>query len=235
MLSARCHIAPLALSCLALAAAPALAQQLPPGVTMPQPTEPEIFTLMGQYVRVGYNNTGYATLGYRAVQESVGEDWALLEVGLSMRRHTKDYTLKRDDLSIRIPDGTRVPLATQSDYAKAGYLRALNMRMRMINDSINYFPVDATQPCPIQFFGNPEGAFQLAYDQVTLNYQRGCVGRLYFHVPGGIKTGQYWLDIQFPGGPLQVPFRVLTKEEAKEFEKKWEQIKKMHDESYEQK
>jgi hypothetical protein len=220
---------------LALAASPALAQ-LPPGVTAPKPTVPEIFTLMGQYVRVAYNNAGFATLGYRGAQESVGEDWMLLEVGLTVRAPSKEVTLKREDLAIRIPDGTRIPLATQDDYAKAGYLRALNMRMRVMRDSINYFPADVRRPCTIQFFANTgQGGPQLAYDQVTLSTDRGCLGRLYFHVPGKIQTGQYWLDVSFGGNPLEVPFRILTKDEAKQFEKSWEDIKKAHDESYQQK
>jgi hypothetical protein len=215
---------------LAVSAGPALAQA--PQVTPPKPTVPEIFTLMGQFVRIAYNNEGFATLGYRAAQESIGEEWVLLEVGLTMRSPAKDYTLKREHLSIKTPDGSTIPLATQKQYAEAGYLRALNQRMRVMRDSINYFPVEATRPCTIQFFANlGQAGPQLAYDQVELSTTRGCVGRLYFHVPGGIKVGQHWLNVNFGESEVQVPFRILTKEEAKAFSKSWEDIKKAHDES----
>ncbi len=218
------------LSALAIAAGPALAQT--PQVTPPKPTVPEIFTLMGQYVRVAYNNQGFVTLGYRAVQESIGEEWALLEVGLTMRSPAKDYTLKREHLSIKTPDGSTIGLATQKEYAEAGYLRALNQRMRVMRDSINYFPVDASRGCSIQFYANLGGGGpQIAYDQVELSSNRGCVGRLYFHVPGGIKVGQHWLVVNFGESTVEVPFRTLTKEEAKQLEKSWEDIKKAHDES----
>jgi len=213
----------------ALVAHPATAQ-LPPGVEAPKPTVPEIFTLMGQYVRVAYNNEGFATLGYRMAQESVGEEWMLLEVGLTMRGSAKDVTLRRQDLSIKTPDGTTIGLASQKEYAEAGYLRALNMRTRVARDSINYFPVEASRACAIQFYANlGQPGPQLAYDQVELSSNRGCLGRVYFHVPGGIKIGQHWLNVKFGASEVQVPFRILTKEEAKQFEKSWEDIKKAHE------
>jgi hypothetical protein len=214
-----------AVACFLLGAgALATAQQT---VTPPQPTVPEVFTLMGQYVRVAYNNEGFATLGYRAAQGSVGEEWLLLEVGFTMRTG-KNYTLKREHLSIKTPDGTSIPLASQKDYSAANP-RALNMRAKVIRDSINYFPVDVTRGCGIQFFANMDQRPYLSYDEVELSKERGCVGRLYFQVPGGIKVGQHWLVVKFAESELQVPFRILTKEEAKEFEKSWQDIKKAHE------
>ena len=145
-------VAALALGLL-LGAGPASARAQTP-VVPPKPTVPEIFTLMGQFVRVAYNNEGFATLGYRAAQEAIGEEWMLLEVGLTMRSPAKNYTLKREHLQIKTPDGSTIGLASQKDYAEAGYLRALNMRMKVMRDSINYFPVEASRACSIQFFAN---------------------------------------------------------------------------------
>jgi hypothetical protein len=221
------------LACSLAALPPAAQAQLPPGVEAPKPTVPEVFTLMGQYVRVAYNNTGFATLGYKMAQESQGEEWMLLEIGLTVRGSSKDVTLKREDLSIKTPDGTEIPLATQKQFAEAGYLRALNTRARVVRDSINYFPVEATRGCAIQFFANLGGAGpQLAYDTVELSSTRACLGRVFFHVPGGIKVGQHWLNVNFGGSRVEVPFRILTKEEAKQFEKSWDDIKKAHEASY---
>jgi hypothetical protein len=203
-------------------------------VVAPKPTVPEVFTLMGQYVRVAYNNQGFVTMGYRTAQQSIGEEWVMLEVGLTMRSPAKDYTLKREHLSIKTPDGTKIPLATQGDYAGAGYLPAIENRAKVTHDPINYFPVDATRPCAIRFFTNPSERRGLAFDQVELSSTRGCVGRLYFRVPGGIKVGQHWLNVDFGESEVQVPFRILTKEEAKQFSKSWEDIKKAHEETYKQ-
>jgi hypothetical protein len=212
------------------AGAPGLAQQ---PVQTPQPTVPEVFTLMGKFVRVAYNNQGFVTLGYQIAQRSVGEEWMMLEVGLTMRSPAKDFRLKREHLSIKTPDGTVIPLATQSEFAKAGYLPALQQRAKVQRDSINYFPVDASRGCSMSFFANlGRGPRQLAFDEVELSYTRACVGRIYFHVPGGIKVGQHWLLVNFGESEVQVPFRILTKEEEKQFNDSWEDIKKAHEESY---
>lgn len=220
-----------ALLALALGVGPAAAQQ-PAMPQKPEPTVPEIFTLMGQYVRVAYNNHGFVTMGYRMAQEAIGEDWMLLEVGITLRAKNKNMKLTRKDISIRTPDGTVIPLATQQEYGKAGYLPALNMRAKVARDSINYFPPDASRPCAIQFFANLGGAGpQLSFDEVELSSDRGCLGRLYFHVPGKIQIGQHWLDVNFGESQVQVPFRTLTKEEAKAFQKSWEDIKKEHEKS----
>ena len=231
MTSARTLPVAVAALSVALSAQPGGAQDRPQ-VVAPKPTVPEIFTLMGQFVRVAYNNQGFVTLGYRAVQESVGEDWMLLEIGLTLRGDAKDWTLKREHLQVKTPDGTMIPLATQKEYAEAGYLRALNTRARVVRDSINYFPVEASRGCAIQFFANlGQAGPQIAYDQVELSTSRACLGRVYFKIPGGIKVGQYWLVVNFGDSEVQVPFRILTKEEEKEFKKSWEDIKKAHEES----
>lgn len=203
-------------------------------VKAPEPTVPEIFTLTGQFVRMAYNNEGYATLGYRVANDSVGEKWMLLDLGLTLRKGVKNQTITRGDISLQMPDGSTLPLASQEEFSKAN-LRALDARANMVHDSINYFPVSVTLPCRIGFFtdvGQP--ARGLAYDQVDLNFQKACVGRVYFNLPDGITTGQYYLNIKFATSALQVPFRILTKEEAKEFKKTWKDIKKEHDAQYKQ-
>jgi hypothetical protein len=217
----------------ALGAVTAMARQTAPQVVAPKPTVPEVFTLMGQYVRVAYNDQGFVTLGYQTAQESIGQEWILLEVGLTVRSPAKDYRLKREHFSLKVPDGATIALATQQEYGKAGYLRALNNRAKVQRDSINYFPVEASRPCPLQFFASLDGSGrQLAFDEVELSSERACVGRLYFHVPGGIKVGQHWLIVQFADGEVQVPFRILTKEEAREFSKSWQDLKKAHEATY---
>ena len=201
----------------------------------PQPTVPQIFTLQGQYVRLAYNNEGFATLGYRMVQQEVGKEWALLTVGLSLQEGVPNEKIKRSDLNIRTPDGKTIPLATQQEYQTAsGSLRGLNNRAKTVTDSINYFPVGAVHGCPIQFFADLDKR-GLAYDEVELSPQRGCLGRLYFHIPGGIQTGQYWLDVKFANSVVQLPFRVFTKEQEKEFKKEWEDIKEEHEAGYKKK
>ena len=138
--------------------------------------------------------------------------------------------MPRAAFSLQTPDGKTLPLPTQQEYMKAD-VRALNTRAQKFNDSINYFPVGQNRPCPLQFFANLSGP-GLARDTVERSTQRDCLGRLYFNIPGGIQEGQYFLNVKFAGSTVQVPFRVFTKEQAKDFAKQWEDLKKTHDASY---
>jgi len=198
---------------------------------MPQPTVPQIFTLMGQYVRLAYNNEGFATLSYRTAQMTQDQNWVLLDVGITLMKDVPDYTIKRENFNLKTPDGTMVPLASKADFNKAGGLRNLVNIANRFRDSIDYFPPTVSKGCTLYFFSKP-GA--ISYDQTELSWNRACVGRLFFELPGKVVPGQYWLYIDFAKSQVQVPFRILTKAEADEFSKSWEEIKKAHDEEYKQ-
>lgn len=208
------------------------AQDTIDGVEKPKPVVPEIFTIQGEFVRMAYNAEGFATLGYRTANNSQGQEWMLLEIGLTLVDPTDDQPFERNQLSLQLPDGSTVGLATQEEYNKAG-LQALDRRGNTVRDSINYFPRMANQACRIGFFADAAtGGRTLAYDQVTLSRRSACLGRIYFQIPGGIKTGQYYLNVKFKNSVVQVPFRILTEEEQKEFNKTWKDIKKEHEAEY---
>lgn len=201
-------------------------------VEVPQPTQPGLFTLKGEFARIAYNNEGWTTLGYRLANDSQGSDWLMLEVGITLRKPTKNQTLTRESFSIKLPDGSMVPLATQKEYNGAGYLRALNARANTIRDSINYFPVEANQACAMSFFSDPaKGLPNLSRDQFEISFRRACLGRLFFKLPEGkkIEPGQYWLYTDFAGSQVQTPFRIMTKEEQKFLKKNWKDLKKEHE------
>lgn len=207
---------------------PLLAQQ-PSPPPVPKPTVPELFTLQGEFVRMAYNNEGFVTLGYRTANYSIAQEWMLLEVGMTLRSGVKNCVLRRDALTLKTPDGKTVALATAKEYGSVD-LRGVQLMADAARDNISYFPSNAVRRCRIGFFGDLD-AGTLGYDQVELSDQSACLGRLYFHVPGGIKVGQHWLNVRFADSVVQVPFRILTKEEEKEFRKNWEGMKKEHDAS----
>jgi len=204
-------------------------------VPLPQPGVPQITTLEGNFVRVGYNNEAYVILGYQMAQRSIGEPWLMLEVGMTLMDKVKDQTLKRDVIALEIPNGTKVPLPTMEDYRKGeGEVQALQNRAKVQRDSINYFPVTASRPCRIGFFADLDQR-AVSSDQVELTSDRACLGRLYFHVPGGITTGQYWLDVKFAQTLVRVPFRIFTQDEEKLVSKNYKSIKKQVEEAFKKK
>ena len=96
--------------------APADVHAQAPTVKIPQAGVPQVMTLEGTYVRVAYNNEGYAIIGYRLANMSVGEEWMLLEFGTTLREGVPDYKLTRDALSLETPDGKTIPMATNHEY-----------------------------------------------------------------------------------------------------------------------
>ena len=215
-----------------LLALPLLAQE-PPKVQIPQPGVPQIMTMEGRYVRAAYNNEGYAILGYKLANLSVGEEWMLLEVGIALREGVPDYDLTRDAVSLDTPDGKTIPLPTIEEFRK-GDVRALQQRERVQRDSINYFPPNAYRACSIQFFTDVDSR-AMPWDKVELTNQRACLGRFYFPVAGKITYGQHWLNVKFAKSVVRVPFRILTKEEDKLLDKNFKDIKKQVDEAFRKK
>jgi hypothetical protein len=179
----------------------------------------------GTFVRIGYNDEGWATLGYRTANHSVGEEWMVLEVGLTLQQGVPGQTLKRSDIALLTPGRKVVSLASQEDFQEAGYLRALNRRASVARDAVDYFPASVRSACRLHFFANPTGDsdVRLARDVLDLASSRGCVGRLYFHLPDGIELGPYTLGVKFTHTMVRVPFRIMTSDEEKEFAKKWKE------------
>jgi hypothetical protein len=217
------------LVCLTLAAAAVRADE-PPKVKIPEPGVPQIMTLEGRYIRAAYNNEGYAILGYRCVNQSVGEPWMLLEIGVALRDGVPDYDLTREGISLETPDGKTIPLPDVQTF-RAANLAALEQRSKIQRDSINYFPPNAYKACRIGFFAELSQR-ALPWDKVELTNNRACLGRFFFEVPGGIQYGQYWLNVKFAKSLVRVPFRVFTKEENKTVEKHFNDIKKQVDAAF---
>ncbi|MFL6279259.1 MAG: hypothetical protein ACJ731_04050 [Vicinamibacterales bacterium] len=206
------------------------ARQEKPTVKIPEAGVPQVMTIEGLFVRAAYNNEGYAIIGYKTANMSVGDEWMLLEMGATLREGVSNYALKRDALSLDTPDGTKLPLASVDDYRKAN-LAALDNRAKVARDSINYFPPNAVQACRIGFFSDLSSP-AMSWNEVELSSTRGCLGRLYFKVPGGIKYGQHWLNVQFEKSLVRVPFRILTKDEEKLASKNYKDLRKQVQEAF---
>ena len=178
----------------------------------------------GRFVRAAYNNEAYVILGYQAANRSVGEDWLLLEVGITVREGVPDYRLKREHITLSTPDGKTLPLPSIDEFRRAN-TQALQSRAKVQRDSINYFPPNAHKACAMLFFPDLSDR-PMSYDEVEISQTRACLGRLFFQIPGGIQYGQHWLNVKFEKGVIRVPFRILTKDEEKFLSKNYGNIEK---------
>jgi len=218
------------LLCVGLVGAGSVVAQEPPKIKIPEPGVPQIMTMEGRFVRAAYNNEGYAILGYRLANLSVGEPWMVLDVGVSLRDGRPDFVMKRDALSLETPDGKTIPMATNVEFRESD-VRALEARAKLQRDAINYFPPNAHTACRIGFFSDLDSRAP-AWDQVEFTDQNACLGRIYFKVPGGIAYGQHWLNVRFADSLVRVPFRILTKEEYTLLDKNYKNIEKQVEEAF---
>jgi hypothetical protein len=183
--------------------------------------------MKGAYIRVAYNAEAWVVLGFQPANFFVGEDWMLLDVGITLLPGEENQNLAREDIKLLTPKGSVIAMATQEDYgAAAGVLKMLNKRANLQGESINYFPVGTTEPCRIGFFSNPTEESPMPYEKVELANGRACLGRLFFNIPGGTEYGQYWLLVQFDKGQLKVPFKVMTDKEARTNYKAYRKMEK---------
>ncbi len=217
----------------ALIAATCAITTLLPGNTAIAQENPEgkaHLSFPGEYVRRVQNDQAVVVLGYRTANASVGQEWLMVEISMTVLPD-HNMTLTRDDFWLTTPDGSRVDLATQEEFNKgSGSVRALDARANISRDSLNYLPKRANMPCRIGFFSDASTpARGLTYTQFSMNPDSACGGRLYWVIPDGIKYGQHFLNIQLPGQVMKVPFKIMTKEdlkEAKAMVKEWQQEQK---------
>jgi hypothetical protein len=202
-------------------------------VELPKPGVPEVMTMEGKFVRAAYNNEGYVILGYQLANRSLGEEWMLLEFGITLRDRVPDYTFLRDRLSLETPDGKTLPLPSIMEHREAN-TQALQNRAKVQRDSINYFPPGASEACAVVFF--PELTSRaLPRDDIYLSSRRACLGRLFFKIPGGITYGQHWLNVRFEKSLVRVPFRILTEAEEKQLSKNYKSISRQVKDAFKKK
>ena len=203
-------------------AAHVLAQGQPsPKVKIPEPGVPQVLTIEGAFVRAAYNDEGYVILGFRLANASVGEPWMLLDVGMTLREGVPNYTLTRGAVWLDMPDGQQIPMPSNEEFRKAS-LSALERRSKFTNDPIDYFPPLANRAC---WVGR-------SWDGAELSPTRGCRGQLFFPIPGGIRHGQYWLNVKFEKSLVRVPLRVMTADEEQRLNKNFKSIQKQVEEAF---
>jgi hypothetical protein len=191
-------------------------------------------TLEGKFVRVAYNNEGYVILGYQIANRTIGSDWIMLDVGITLMEDVKDYKLKRDALSLDTPDG-HLPLPSIEEYRQnESKVQPLQNRLKVQRDSINYFPPWTHSVNRLGMFADL-GSRAMPWDEAEVTSDRACMGQLYFHIPSGTKYGQYWLNVKFAQSVVRVPFRLLTEEEEKTLGKNFDDIKKQVEDTFRKK
>lgn len=175
------------------------------GCSSSEPTDTPGVERLGEFILRQQGPELWTVLGYRFAASTLGDEWLILEVGLSSP-NGQNSRVEREGVSVRTPSGETIPLATQAEFAEAyGVLRSTLRQADVNRDPLDYFPPNRIE-CGINFFAAPGEA--IVFDQVTLNDQRGCYGRLFFKVPGGIQSGRWVFNIDLAESEIHIPFRL---------------------------
>ena len=167
------------------------------------PTDTPGVERMGRSVLRQFGPELWTVLGYRFANSQIGDEWMILEVSLSSPGG-QTATVEREDVFLRTPGGNQLALPTQKEFNEAyGSLRPVIAKANVDRDPLDYFPPSRIE-CAIQFFVTPGGG--VSFDEVTLSDRRGCFGRLYVAIPGGIQQGRWVLGIDQPESEIRIPF-----------------------------
>jgi hypothetical protein len=175
------------------------------GCSTATPTDTPGVDRMGQYVLRQFGPELWTLLGYRFANSQLGDEWMILEVGLSSP-NGQSAKVTREDVFLLSPSGNRIPIATQKQFNEVwGSLRPVIQKANVNRDPLEYFP-PSREECAIRFFVAPGQG--VSFDEVTVNDRRGCFGRLYIDVPGGIQAGRWVLGIDLEESEIRIPFEL---------------------------
>jgi len=167
------------------------------------PTDTPGVERLGDYILRNAAKDVEVVMGYRHAAKNLGQEWLVLEVALSAPTG-ETATIKRENIFVRAPDGTRVPLATQEEFGEAySGLRARLRQADIQRDPMDYFP-PSRQPCGLELFAEPGTA--VTFQQLSVDWKRACEGKLFFRIPGGVQPGRYVLGMDLEESQIRIPF-----------------------------
>lgn len=143
-----------------------------------------------------------AVLGYRFAAANLGEDWLILDLAVTGTTG-ESVEVHRTDISLLIPGGKEVPLATQEEFGREfRRIQPVIRRSAVAADPLDYW--SGRVPCEALLFVVPgEG---VAFDSFTVNDRRVCFEKLFFPLPKGVQEGRYVLVMKLPESEVRIPF-----------------------------
>jgi hypothetical protein len=113
--------------------------------------------------------------------------------------------IPRSAIAVRTPSGEVVPLATQEEFER-GYPQLVSpiKQADFLREPLGYFLHEPFRPLHL-FRVHGVG---WVWPSAWLDPFHNCYGRLYFHLPNGVRKGRYELLMQLPKHEVVIPFTV---------------------------
>ncbi len=143
-------------------------------------------------------------VSYRFANTNLGEPWVVLETGITGRTG-QTVEIKRDKVFLITPDGTRVPLMSQKEFAESyNEMRAFLQRAAIASEPLDYWVGRVSRP--LGFFAVP--GVELAFDTASVNNLQVLYGPIYFYLPNGLQKGTYQLGIDLTESKIRIPLEI---------------------------
>lgn len=159
---------------------------------------------MGRTVARFRDDTLQVVVGYKHAQLHLDNRWILLQTCLSASSN-QPVEIFREDVTLVLPDGTRVSLPSQKRMAMGlPDLRRMLNQARVMRDPLEgYFP-GRTREERLGFFAVP--GEQIVFDRVTVNHDTLAWGDLFFESPTGrFEPGIYTLVMENKIAHVRLP------------------------------
>ncbi len=150
---------------------------------------------LGRTVMRWKDDAVQVVVGYRHAQAHLDRKWILLDLSVTSTSN-RPIEIWREDVSLALPDGTRVQMPSQRRMAEG-----LPDLRRVLNEAkVTYDPLDGYFPFTnrderLGFFAVP--GEQIVFDKVTVNHLTLASGHVFFESPKGRwEPGIYtlWID-----------------------------------------
>ena len=143
-------------------------------------------------------------VGYKHAQIHLDNPWILLETCLSASGYTP-VEIFREDVSLILPDGTRVPMPSQKKMAQGiPDLRRVLQEARVQRDPLGGYFSGRTREERLGFFAVP--GEQIVFDRVTVHHDTLAWGNIFFEYPNGrFRPGIYTLVVENKVAHVRLP------------------------------
>ena len=143
-------------------------------------------------------------------ERDLAQEWLVLALQIRATSGVGIVSIERSAISVRTPDGRRLPLISQDDF-RTHYGEFYVSVRRALLATPPEAPWDRSlRRCDSWFLVPPTTGF--ATDEVFLDSFEYCFGPLVFRVSGGIQPGRWRLVIDLEESRVDVPFEVEVDE-----------------------
>jgi hypothetical protein len=147
-----------------------------------------------------------ASVGYRQAALDLGDEWMILVLQLTAPPQADNVDVFRDRISIRTPNGRRLPVLTQAEYrAIYGKIRT-RIRWAVSNTAPLRLRGSEQRPCRQWFLADPSVGF--GREEIPISSYQVCAGPIVVKVPGGVQPGRWRLMIELEESTADIPFEI---------------------------